>query len=361
MEMKKENKIILKQWAKMFLVIFVLVLMASSIYLITKGFIPGESKKEPLVTYNYNSNIDYKVYLKDNSYFQSKYLGMDTQYITALIDYIEFTPRYTLKSDKKMNYSYNYQIVATAQGTHDGEDGKVVEVWSKSYPILNSVSKTANSDTFTINETVKVDYNKYNSILLDFRKEFGISVNASVDVALKVNVNATSKDDNNIAFNTDADMVLQIPLLNATTKFTTKYSPEGSKTIYKETKTDSTVDFKNIILGSILLLISLYLTFKTVRGLLVATQKSEYVITYNKILKNYSDIIAEAENMPDLSKYDVIIINNFEDLVDIEEELHSPILSFEVIEGVENWFIIINENNAYKYVLKYDIIKGKGN
>jgi len=354
MKQKNESKIILKQWVKMGMVILALVLLASSIFCMTKGFLPAEVKKDKIATYNYNANINYKVYLKDNEFFTTDYLGMDSQYITALIDYIEFNPRYTLSSDIELKYDYNYQIVATAKSTYDSGDGESVDVWSKSYPIMPQTNKTANGKSLTINETVKIDYQTYNNILLNFRKQFGLSVDASVDVALKVVINASSPSNGKVKFDANEDLILMIPLLKSTTVFDTSYSKEGSKTIYEETNIEAKVQPTYIILGAALLILALLLLYKSVRQLLVATRKSEYILAYNKILKNYSDIIAEAENIPDLTKYDVIVINTFEDLVDIEEELHSPILCVEIRENLESWFIILNQKTAYRYVLRFE-------
>lgn len=361
MKPKNENEVILKQWINMGIVVAVIILAAISIFLIIRGFSPAEPEQKKLATYNYNANINYKVYLKDNKFFQSKYLGMNGQYISSLIDYIEFNPRYNLTSDVDLNYSYNYQIVATAKGSYDSGDNKSVEVWSKAYPVLGQVNKTATGKNLAINETVKIDYNTYNDILLDFRKQFGLSINAEVDVALKVVINATSAKNEKIKFNINDDVALTIPLLNTTTQFKTNYTPEGTKDIYEEAKTAADINVVSIILGLLLLLVSIYLFYKTGKQLLVATQKSEFVLEYNKILKNYSDIIAESDTIPDFSKYDVLTINNFVDLVDIEEELHSPILSVEIREGFENWFIILNDKTAYRYILKYEHIKQKKN
>ena len=74
----------------------------------------------------------------------------------------------------------------------------------------------------------------------------------------------------------------------------------------------------------------------------------------NKILKEYGDIIAEADNMPDLTKYDVVNIKQFNDLVDIEEELHSPIICNEIREDLESWFLIFHNETAYRFILKYE-------
>ena len=97
-----------------------------------------------------------------------------------------------------------------------------------------------------------------------------------------------------------------------------------------------------------------YMLKKMGSQLITTTKKSEYVMTLNKILKEYSDIIAKAENIPNLTQYDVIHIKDFADLVDIEEELHSPIIYNEIREDLECWFMIFNDKTAYKFILRYE-------
>jgi Ca2+/Na+ antiporter len=353
MKLKNEGQIILKQWAKMGAVVIALCLLAVSIYLISNAFSPKEKEKKALANYSYNSNINYKVYLKENKFFTSNYLGMNTQYISALIDYIEFNPRFNLKSDKDLNYTYTYQIVATAKGTYENSEGKSIDVWTKDYNILPQAEKTVTGKDISINETVKIKYDTYNDVLLDFRKQFGISINAEVDLALKVVVNAVDPSNSKIKFNENQDLTLVIPLLNATSVFKTNYSSEGTKTIYEEAEDSSDFNLISFIFGIVLLLISIYLLMISIKQLLSVTKKSEYVLEFNKILKEYSDIIAEAENIPDLSTYDIIVIKRFVDLVDIEEELHSPIICVEIREN-ESWFIILHDKTAYRYILKHD-------
>ena len=47
------------------------------------------SKKPILVTYTEKSNVDYKVYLKENEFYEKDYVDKDNQYISNLVDNIE--------------------------------------------------------------------------------------------------------------------------------------------------------------------------------------------------------------------------------------------------------------------------------
>ena len=61
----------------------------------------------------------------------------------------------------------------------------------------------------------------------------------------------------------------------------------------------------------------------------------------------------------------IIEVKDFEDLVNIEEELRVPILFYELIHESESWFIITTSTQAYRYILKshadLEEIYNKGN
>lgn len=352
MKPKKENKVILKQWVYVFFLIVLVASIAFSIWAIVKSLSNNEIEREELYSYSYSSNLGYRVYLKQNNFFTSDYLGMNKQYIASIIDHIDVDTKYSLKTTKDINYTYNYELVATARGSYADADEKAADVWTKTYTIAPSETKTGTGSDVSIEKTVSIDYEKYNQIMTDFRNQFGLSVDASVDVAFKVNVTGGLPGEENTLQETNT-MKLKIPLLKPTIEIKPEYVNSGHDTIYKsEDENASNINLPLLAVGVALLLLSLVLLKVVVSRLLKATKKSEYILTINKILKEYGDIIAEAENMPKLKDYDVVNIKEFADLVDIEEELHSPIILTEVREDAESWFMIFNERTAYKYVLK---------
>ena len=353
MKQKNENKIILKQWVQVFILLLILATMAFAIWLIVRSVSQDEAQGKELYNYDYNSNISYKVYLKKNQFFTNSYLGMNKQYITSLIDRIEVDTKYNFQSSKDLDYTYSYDLVATAKGTYSESDSKSVEVWSKAYTILPNETKSGTGKTISVNKTVTIDYNKYNEIMTDFRNEFGLSVDARVDVSFKINITGGTKEAENTLQESNV-MTLQIPLLKPTIEIKPDYVNHGSETVYETPEDNSDLNIPLLIFGIDLLVLTLIL-FKIFAGkLLTTTKKSEYVLKLNKILKEYGDIIAEADNMPDLTKYDLVNIKQFNDLVDIEEELHSPIICNEIREDLESWFLIFHNDTAYRFILKYE-------
>lgn len=352
MKKKEENKIIIKQWVRVFLIIIVIISMISSIYMIIKALNPEQITKKKMYSYTYKGDMSYKVYLKPNNFFTMPYMDMNKQYISSIVDYIEVDTKYNFDSTEDLDFAYNYSIVATARGIYEGTDGKKVDVWSKAYPIGTAEQNKGTGKNFSFAKTVKVDYNYYNQVLTDFRNQFGLSIDARVDLTLKVNVTGGLKGSNEQTLNEQKEMSLQMPLMVQAFRIKPDYINSGGDTIYSKVDPNTEPDMVLLISGSLLLLVSLVLFIKLVKSLLIVTRKSEYILAVNKIMKEYADVIAETHNMPDLSKYDIVNIKNFNDMVDIEEELHSPIIYFELEENSKCVFLILAEKTAYRFLLR---------
>ena len=238
MRQKNETEIILKQWVRVVLLIVVIAVMIASIVSIVKGLNPAQAGQEELYSYNYNSNLNYKVYLKDNSFFTTPYIGMNKQYITSLIDHINVDANYTFQSTEDLDYSYNYEIVATARGLYQNTDGKDVEIWSKAYPVVNQANQSGSGKTFSINKNIDLNYEQYNQIMTDFRNQYGLSIDARVDLSMNINITAGLKGQTEKGLKETNTMTLEIPLLQQTINIKPNYVNHGSNTIYKDTSTE---------------------------------------------------------------------------------------------------------------------------
>lgn len=352
MKNKEENKVILKQWVRVFLLILVIISLITSVCMVFKALNPEQITKKKLYSYSYKGDMSYKVYLKPNNFFTAPYLDMNKQYISSIVDYIEVDTKYNFDSSEDLDFVYNYSIIATARGMYEGSDGKKIDVWSKVYPITPQEQNKGTGKSFSFAKTVKVDYNYYNQVLTDFRNQFGLSIDSRVDLTLQINVTGSLKGSSETTLQEQKDMTLQIPLMVQAFRIKPDYINSGGDTIYSKVDSNTEPDILMLISGSLILLVSLVLFIKLVKSLLAVTRKSEYLLAVNKILKEYADVIAETHNMPDLSKYDIVNIKNFNDMVDIEEELHSPIIYFEIEENSKCVFLILVEKTAYRFLLR---------
>ena len=126
--MKKENKnfeIKINERLKKILILSILIVIFSylSFFFFGKSV---NSKTKVEFNYKEQGNIDYKVYLKKNDFYESEYLGEGMQYIAGLIKNIGISFNYGLSSDKEANYGSRYSINAKVVVTEKNNDKKIL-------------------------------------------------------------------------------------------------------------------------------------------------------------------------------------------------------------------------------------------
>ena len=67
------------------------------------------------------------------------------------------------------------------------------------------------------------------------------------------------------------------------------------------------------------------------------TNKTAFDRELEKILKNYDDIIVNTSTVLDVSKYKLIEIEEFKEILNLSRELLLPIMNYEVAKGKEVW------------------------
>ena len=168
-----------------------------------------------------------------------------------------------------------------------------------------------------------------------------------------IEYNSTSKlegYDSNLTDKKTITMVM--PLNKAVTDVTITGIEPTTNNITKTVTPDNNINYVLLILSIVLLVISLPTGFISFYKLFKITNVSQYIVQQKRILKNYGDIIAEVTTKPDLRDIKVIRVKEFEDLINIEEELRVPILFYELRDRDESWFVINTVGQAYLYVLK---------
>ena len=342
--MKNINKIIRIVFISLLFIIGSVLI----IFGLTKSYISLEYKED--------NSVNYKVFLKNNSYFDTPYLDENRTYITSLIDHINVDYKYNLKLNEKVNGKYKYKIDAIVSANKpNGETGSY---WSKSYNIIPSKTvELKDSDSININEIVNVDYNKYNDILDGFRRDYSLSTDGVLKIQLTINSDFTSERFSEV-LEVPSNLSLSIPLLQRAVEASIEKnatSNDNSFTILD----DQTMKYKFacIILGILVILIDLVL----IVGIIVVRIKNRnshlYLATLKKIVDSHDSIIANIKNMPDLSDLKVIKVSSFSELLDVYNEVRMPINFYESHRRNKAIFMIINNNMCWEYILDRDSVE----
>ena len=343
---------VLKKWARYSLLGIIITFFISSIVIILTSFNkPDKNEDMLLYSYNINQDLDYKVNLYDNSYIESSYLGKEETYISDLIKEIEIDYTYKYAGSKVVPLSYTYDVVATINGEYslDEEDSKV---WTKEFKLVeNRNGKITDKTSMHITEPVKLNFKYYNNVVSKFRQELHLPIKASLIVVFKINITGEIEGTDK-KINDTKLMTLSFPLNQQAFKITEKYEENFNNNIKPTVEKKEKINSRKLISGIVLLSTSIFIFILFFREIFNIPRKNKYTIQLNKILKEYGDIIIEVINPVSEFEMDIVEVKNFNEMIDLEEELRVPIMFYETIEYLEGEFTLVHNNILYKFILR---------
>lgn len=307
------------------------------------------------IEYSEKNNINYKVYLKENDFFENEFLDMNKTYIASLIDHIDINFKYNFDLSEKVNGSYSYYIrgIISANKTNGG----VGNYWSKEYKLFEKKdNKYSSTDKIEIDENISVDYQEYNDMLKSFKNEYGLAMDGNLKIELVVENNISSEKVNRVLFK-ESSLNLNIPLTSLTIEVpiqTDSLSNNGvliDEKVYDDALIYRILEISSYIFFGISGLCILYMVILEVKS------ENAYNKKLRKILKVYDGILVEVSNLPNFDKFDVIEVKSFEELIDAHSEIRKPINFNQKINGVK--FLLIDNGIAWVYSLKREIFENR--
>ena len=327
------------------IVIFV-VFIVSGTFLLNKSL---NFESEKIVKYSEKSNLDYKVYLVENEFYDEPYLDKDMLYVANLIDKILIDFDYNFESDDKENIDFDYKIIAKLSINNQTGTKSYFE---KSYVLLDSKTvNMVNSTGQTIKEQISLDYPYYNRLANSFKNQFGVESDSKLTVYMLIN--KKNGEDSNFTLDSSSMMNIVIPLSERSVDIKLDYKEidETSNIIKKETMTIK--DYLPLVLSAVFIIIAIIMMIKAMRNInLLRKKKSAYDKYVNKILKEYDRLIAESSSLLSFEGKEIININKFTELLDIHDNLQLPIMYYEEKEHELSYFYISHDNVIY--LLKID-------
>lgn len=337
-----------------FLVI-ALVLQFSFLSYLFKALTPDEDKNDEnvIMSYTSNGNFDYKVYLKPNEFINKEYLGPGEAYILDLVDHIQISSLYNFSATEKTNVTGTNKVVArlVVYYRESGDKSGNPEILKKENVLDEKVINFNEKSYSTIGT-----YDLYLTDYLQTLKEFQNKVKISVDGYLEISGETYFNGSVGGATYTDSySNTLKIPLSSSVIKIDSSKSNEKTNKVYEGdlVKTNKTV-MSYIVIANIVVFIIICILLKK---LFMFTSKTEYDRELGKILKNYDDIIVNTSNILDISKYKLIEIEEFKEILNLSRELLLPIMNYEVLNGRETWFYVIKDDILYRFIISEDRLK----
>ncbi len=352
MEKKERKHHTLRLWVR----ITMALIITSGIFLSLLGIYLGSVIKKPeenkkIYNSTINKNVAYKVYLFNNNFVDKNEMDSNQIYIADLVRNIKFNFMYTYSGTNRTNLNYAYSVTGKLYGENvNRETGSNETVWEKSYDLIKETKKDIkNSSGFNITQNLDINYPKYQEEVNNFKKRFGMSLTTKLQVTM--NIKITGGYQGKTIDKTDK-IVFNIPLGVQAFSITEDYQKQNSIALYDDSKTMKvtySIYTKSCIVVMIISIILFILTFKLIFNI---KPKSQYTKTLNKILKTYDQIIVEVESPVKEKGYHIVLVKNFDEMLDLEEELRIPIIFYENTYKYRAIFTITYNDTIYKYILR---------
>ena len=197
-----------KQRVILYSVLFILLLCLGLLFL----YKTIDIKREQVIAYNEIGTLDYKVYLKENDFYQESYLEENMYYIASLIKNIDINLNYNFEVDTNVDMSFNYDIIGKLVILEGQNKNKLYE---REYVLKNvEVETKKNQKNNTIHDSLSIDYDYYNDLANKFKATYGIDAASQLEIYININKEINKEKDINL--NETKQMIMTIPLTQKT-------------------------------------------------------------------------------------------------------------------------------------------------
>lgn len=339
----KSKKITLLLYVIGFVVLFTILLIS-----FTKAF--RKKSISESFSLNENSVINYNVKLKANNFYESERLPENMEYIASLIDEIDLTYNYLFSSTNVIDFDIIYSIDAIIRVYND-EENKILFEKSENLVEPTSVNIKDIKD-YSLKKDVTINYDDFNAIARSFKSTYALTTYSDLEVVLSIKSNGGDVD-------IDSKSIIKMPLTEKTINITIDSNNINESSLVKDNKVVNSVSKVYLVFFCITFILSLIVLIKIIKYMMyISKLKTPYEHLLNKILKENDSIIANVKNIVNDDKYEFIFIDTFEELRDIHDNIGNPILFYEVEEGNLSYFLIVDKDIVYKYVLDGKKING---
>lgn len=329
------------------IILILLILLFKSVFCEAFSF-----SEDEVVNYKEIGNVDYKVYLKENDFYDKPYLEKNMAYVASLINKIDVDFAYNFNVDKKSDLDIKYSIIGNLVISSQNKSNVFFE---KKYVLKeDKIGEMNDENNYNINENVSIDYEKYNNLVNKFRTDYAVSTNSYLDVYLQVE--EVNKNTNSYKLVNISKTSLKIPLSQQEVNI--NLNGEGLDNEQKIVTTNKyVIKNKLCMLVSLIVFVLLFIYFisyllKIVKLFRIINIKDNKYDKYvKKILKCYDRIIVNVSSVVDFDKYDIIDVADFQELVDVRDNVKEPINYYIIEEHESCLFYIVHNCDVYLYSL----------
>lgn len=328
------------------LIIISLGLLVGAWWSAKSSVIEGE---EVAISYNESSELNYKVWLKENEFYDEDYLGEEYNVVASAIDEIEIDFDYLLNfSDYVQGESY-YTITSRIVA-YQKADASEKKIWDYERKLIDKAITLFDVETVNVGlrDNFKIDYQEYRKLMDNYKKNYAVSLVGNLIVEIDIESDLSYfKFEDKIGLG-KRKMRITIPLTEQVVKIVKSDVSDNSQTLIE--KDDVKIVYWKLFLAIVMFLSGLVLGGFLI-GVVVKLYKldSRYVRKLHKILRTYDSIIVNVEELQLGDCSNVIYVNSFYELLDAQAEYRVPILYYNVCDNKECRFALKYGNDIFVY------------
>lgn len=298
--------------------------------------------------YRINQSVDTSLNYVKNNFFDKGPGALNTAYVSELTESIDATFHYNYHASDMATLRYSYEVTASVQGTYalQGDQQKVPSVWTKDYSLVKPVHDEVTSRDITLNPHVTIPFARYKKEVEQFRASYNLPLNSQTVVRFTVDVAGTI---GGTPFHDTRTSSVSMPLDQVVYLLAVKYDKEDAKQVVPQDmqKSRSAFEKYQAIIAGVLGIVGLGLL---VFGLRKQIFKTPYQRELERIYRYHDDIIIKASEETNLADKHIVPVLSFDDMLNLEEELKSPIVASPA-GGEATHFMIVHGDVVYQYTL----------
>ena len=305
--------------------------------------------REVVINYSEKSNLDYKVYLKENEFYEEEFLGKDMIYVASLVDRINVDFDYIFNIADNENLDFNYSVYGKLLITNKSGTKSYFE---RTYTLLENKSVSMiNNSIQNIKENLDIDYGYYNSLANSFNKAYGVDSESKLVVYMTIN--RKNGADSELEMDSQSIMSVAIPLSERAIDISLDYKEIDTSSSILKKKNISFNNIVSLVIAGLLIIFAIITAVRFVRKLsLMFEKKNKFDKYIAKLLKEYDRLIAESSTLISFEGKEIVKIDKFTELLDIHDNLQLPIMYYVVNKHQKCYFYINHLNTIYLVVIK---------
>ncbi|MBR3116309.1 MAG: DUF5305 domain-containing protein [Bacilli bacterium] len=303
------------------------------------------------LNYDENASVGYKVYLNNNNYYDKEYLEEGMQYISGIIRSVDIKYDYNIDYSDKLDSTVINTVNAKVKVVDVTNNEKII--YENEEELKNDKQTKKNTDKLTVDQTISIDYQKYNNFANEFKSKYGIPADC------KLIVTFTTSQKNSTGTIEDITrskvMTVEIPLSEQMITIN-KSSDSNEKSAYIATTAKTFANHAMFVAAIALFVGTAIFAALAVYFIIKKTKlTSEYDRRINKLLKQYDAYITESTNIIGL-KPDAIFVKSFKELLDVRNNIEKAIVYNKVTDDISR-FIIVDGKQEYCYEISREEFK----